>query len=365
MPVIDNPFFQSVDEMFDGREGVVYSLDGVRNHIRKHQVRVKAPYGKYLSANEVALCPGLPKPGSLWLVHGPNGELLGYDLLAMLIKQSARPKVEGDWQLWEVTSEYSTNLTGFGPGGTRLPDGPNAAAAAANDPTQELANVEWDFETIREAEWRDINGWPFQTTALKPFASGLETEIDCPTLTVSRNEINFNFIKAALYARALNSKTFLGAPKGAVQLLPLRATQQNRGIFRYWRVTYKLRFRPPQKTSDLDFSRPSWVLPQGNYIVYGPGGPAEEDYEEIEDGFVDDTWNRPILNQGYHKFNQITGAVEEIVNPKLPNRTISSPVPLDNFGQPMFDAEVANKWYLIWQRYRYINIQHLLVAGVG
>lgn len=257
MPVLTaNPFWAWCDEDYDGRSGVVYSLEGNRSYTRIFKVKVLL---KEMSSVAVCLCPYLPKPMSLYsiVVQVPEGlarpsrpVLIEQDPLALLTEMSAEPMVKGDWQIWLVTCKYNTHF------GTRT-DNPSKSS---NDPSIEIADVAWGHETIREARPRDLNGAPYITTAGQPYSPAITYPVDYPTLSFSRNELSFNAGIANQYAHTLNLDTFLGYPPGTAIVESPDSVQKNKGLLRYQRTSYKMKFRALQKGG-------KFILPKLNVIL--------------------------------------------------------------------------------------------------
>lgn len=359
MPVLaENAFWFSCDEMTTGRGGTPYSLDRNRTHIRKHKVVVKL---KEMSDIAVALCPLLPRPGSFYIVFAPVSRApIEYDRQAILTRQTCEQQDPDDWQVWIVTSEYTTII----PGQFRT----DIPSQSSEDPTKDLANVDWDFETIQMALPYDLLGNPYTNTAHKRFTPSITFEADYPVLTISRNELTFNYGTAAYYARSLNDSDFLGAPAGCVQVLPPKTTQKNLGIFRYWRTTYKIRIRPQQRFG-------GYILPKANYIL--PTFDEDDHFVGYQsfpnDDSIQDTWQPMILNESFYELSK---GPPEHVKPK------GEPIEIRESGKPIRHPQIIDfeghrvkaanpavdptvpQWYKRFFNYRYVDIETLLVVGL-
>ena len=372
MPVLpDNPYWVSCDELFED-QGVVYEYGRQRNYTRKHLVIVKE---KALGPVAVGLCPALPKPGSVY-VH--SGDLtpsipIEYDLVAIMTRQSAARKSNdgGDWPHWIVTSEYSTNIQS-------RQDIPSIGNNA-NKPEEDLAEIDWDYETAHEAKQFDLDGNPFLNRARQPFSPPFTTEVDYPVLTISRNELNFDYNKASMYARSLNDSTFLGAPPGCVQILPPKSKQKNIGRIRYWRTTYRLRFRAKQRNNGYTIPlTQQWIAglkTGGGYMEYKLN-PITDEYEwtmfpaPIN---MPDSWQPTLLNAGAYKLGRAGEVEPAAVNKPIPifrhGHQIQHPVPLGPNGEvlelPADPNEAMTCWYIRFHTYRYVSIVDLLVNGLS
>lgn len=315
-----NPFWKSCDEMFDGRTGIVYSLEGNRQYVRKFLVIVKL---KEMAPVMVALCPGIPKAGEHYIPQSVPGVVLEEDLLALCTEIRADPLTEGDWAHWVVTCTYNTRFN------TRAGRNPQQVAASANDPTQEFPEVEWTTEMIRDNFIRDLYGIPVFNTARQPLVPGISRELPCPVLVISRNELSFDYQKANKYAMCLNKLKFLNAPPGCVQVAPITSRQKNKGSLEYNRTTYRLRFRPLQDDG-------TYTLPKINILLAAPGktsplpqAPINAYYLEAFEGKEDqlDSWQPLILNQGMYR----VGGTE----PGDPAALVGKPTPITFGGQPV------------------------------
>jgi hypothetical protein len=238
----DNPYWESCDELTEG-EGTVFEWDRKRPYTRRHLVKVKI---EAMGPIDVALVgsafPGvLPLPGSFYTAPAQIGNIqvpLEYDKLAIMIRQTAvrRSKDAGEWPWWIVTSEY----------GTEIPSRQSDPTSNQNDPSQDLADISWDFEEAQESRFHDLAGGAYVNSAFDPFLRPPITEVNYPVLNISRNEITYNFLTASYFSRSLNDDTFLGVPRGCVMCMPPKSVQRQRGVLYFWRTTYRLKFRPMQ-----------------------------------------------------------------------------------------------------------------------
>jgi len=217
-----NSIFKLCDEMLVPDGGTVYNQTGPREHVRKFLVVVRV---KGLSDTNVAACPGLPRRGSLYITP------YSYDLLAVLKTVKAEPQYKDDWQNWVVTCTYSTES------GRNEPD--------TDHPELERPKVSWTEETMQYANWfKDRRGTPIQASSKLPFSPPLTFPISYPVLNIVRKELDYKVEKGEIYSYALNIDKFLNYPKGCVQCMPPHAEQAWKGNYRYWVVTYKIRFAP-------------------------------------------------------------------------------------------------------------------------
>lgn len=395
MPVLDpNPFWETCDELFED-SGVVYEYGHHREYTRKHLVKVK---DKSMGPVAVALCPLLPKPGSSYIHSGdlPQAIPAEWDRLAIMTRQSAARKSQdaGEWPWWIVTSEYST----------QLPNRQDFPEKNQDKPEEDLAEVSWDFETAHEARPFDLDGNAYLNRARQPFSPPYTMEIDYPTVTISRNELNYDFNKATAYARGVNDATFLGAPPNCVQVLPPKANQKVIGRLRYWRVTYKLKFRPKQKNGGYtipliqifrqitnagspDFGKwtgsgymefvtatlPNDVDSDGNLLL-GPDGKPLKFWKKFPAPIdMPDSWQPTILNSGFFRIGEKGRDMDSVVGKPVPifrhGHLIHSPALLGPDGQelvlPDDPLETMGAWYIRFHVFRTVSIASLLVKGLG
>lgn len=226
----------------DGRQGTTLTNDGTFGGHREYTV----PYlvktaDRSMGSLTVCLCPLLPGDFSPY-VAGSGVGWTEFDPNALLVDKKAiihNKDDGGNW--WIVNCLYSTMLPIGGP-----PDdygSPSKSdSGSANNPEMEPAQLEWDFETVHKALDYDLDKKPFVNSAWQPYKPAPLFEHAHAILTISRNELGFDRVKATNYAYSVNDKKFLGADPETVQCLPPKATLVYRGAIRYMRVTYKLRF---------------------------------------------------------------------------------------------------------------------------
>ncbi len=338
-----------VGELFEDRSGTPYNADGTREYMRYFRVETT---DKTLGPIAATVCPGVPLYYSFYITQ--NGS--EFDTLALLINKSATQMPNnGDWCVWKVSCKYSTQM----PPGGQPPDpgnpgdvtgGSTTGGGALNNPEQEMPDVEWDHEVFQHAPRADRNGDAFVNSALQPFSPPPTFPVAVPTLSITRNELGYNRVKAQQYSYSLNDAPFLGAPAGAVQCLPPKAKMQFRGGLQYWRISYKLRF-----------------------IV-----------EEINAGSFD--WQPRILDAGMMQFAK---PIKGLIAPDLANMTlipiwrgshqVTSPVLLDGFGRAQDPKLVPDPLdpvnnppkpnvkpvYITRELYRYKDFSSLLSQGLG
>jgi hypothetical protein len=320
--------YVSVDEVFGDRTGVPFNAFGPRQYTRRFRVVVADK-----AAGEVAVCyaPGIPRPFALYF----NSEQTEWDPFALLIRLSATEENKDDWQSWIVTCEYSTEAPPNGqpdaPGYPSL--GTGAAGGAANNPELQPPNVGWDYHEQARVFEKDLDKKVVVNSANQRFTPVPTVESGYYVLTIERNELKFDRVKAEKYAWSLNVTDFLGAKKGQVQCYPPIARQQYLGTMKYFRTTYRLRFVPPDKEA--------WqpeILDQGLC--------------KIEQDKNSPNFGRPVpIIRGPHKVTQpvlLNGKGDEgdiIIRPF----GVFEPVPV----------------YLKFKAFKYEDFAKLLEGGVG
>lgn len=376
LPPPYNTLWESCDPMYDV-SGTPYSIDRKRDYVRKHLVIVTR---RSMGPIDVCLCPLLPKAGEFYTAPVLPGEppdinlVLSYDTQAILTRQSAArryPDEAGKWAHWVVTSEYTT-FTGPQFSGDGVPGG------SQNQPEKDLAEVSWDFETANVARPHDLRNFPFLTTGGMPYSPPFSEEVDYPVLTISRNELSFNYAKASAYARAVNDATFLGAPAGCVLVLPPRSNQKVIGNLRYARTTYKLKFRSLQQN--------------GGYFIKIPrgGGFIDDVYNDVQETWttrvrkspadvrlpqleVLDSWQPTLLMKGMYRLgtaakNDPAGLLGRPIPIFKNGHPLHHPVMLDDEGQEVvIPANLTTDIPVFYRRHttrRSVSIKALLVKGV-
>lgn len=331
---------------------------GPRTYQRKFLVRVS---DKRMGPVEVCQCPGLPLPYAPYVVDPQRGES---DLRALCVGIGAEPanKKPGEWGLWEVTHDYSSDL-GSGQGITNTGFPNDRGNGAENNPEFEPPDIEWDFQELSRAFLTDLDGKPYNNTAHRPLTPAPQIEIAYPVLNITRNELSFDRRKATDFAYALNGNFFLQTPPNGAQCLPPRATIKYKGGLSYWRVSYKIRFGVvlPDDTflswqpEFNDNGMEEWVLKPG--AVANPLIPNDADRFE---------W-RPI-KKGTHKVSSpvlLDGAgkelkpVKKIVTVELPSEPGEPP----EFGQE--ERMVMEPVKLTFRAYKRADFTDLFVRGLG
>lgn len=346
MPVIppSNPLsalFESVDEIFSGRSGTPFSMDGKREYVKNFRVIVK---NKYIGPMAVCAAPYIPLPYSIY----QSGNGLEFDLLALLVNKQAKLQNEDDWKVWIVTCTYSTVMPEGGaptdPGDPGVPGSPETGGrGAANNPELEPPDIEWDFEVVQKPLSEDLEKQAFLNTAKDPITPAPVFEVAYPVLSITRNQNSFDWEEARKYAFALNSDKFLNAEPGQAQCLPPRGRMTFRGPLKYWRVSYKIRFNFDDTTRENFPSEP--VLPVGQTYKVG--------------------WHPRFLNVGVHELI-FPGPNDP---PRLKKRAISDggqittePQLLDRNGRrilPDADGKVT-PYYLTFRVYPSVPFAPLL-----
>lgn len=289
-----DPFFVAVDEMMGESSGTPFVMGGDRTYIQKFLVQTRV---RGLHPIHITRAPYLPIGGAPYVTP------YDYDLLAILRKKSAEPQTKNDWQNWIVTCEFSTKIK------TKQED------SSQNQPELERPDVEWDFDTIKISPQRDLAKKPLLNSANMPFSPPPTFDVGVPVLNIVRNELAFNVQKAQTYAYALNNATFLGYPELTVQCLPPKAKQMWKGSYRFWKITYKLRFAPQVQNLAFDPDLPEDPITNPKKVYY--------------------PWQPRLLDQGMYRLD------DDPASPRLGKPTpiwamghpVHHPVLLDGVGQ--------------------------------
>lgn len=395
-----NQYWYSCDELPE-EEGTPYDVNRNRTYTRRFQVLV---FLKNMAPAQVCLCPILPKAGTFYAAGTPDpGDPISlpieYDRFAMMMRMSAK-RMAG-WDLgrtspgdtdatplrslygWIVTVEYGTV---FG----NISLNPALQVNNQNSPDKDLAEVTWNFEEAQEAPPHDLYGYPYTTSAHMPFSPPPVIPKNYPVLTISRNEINFNYQKASDYATRLSGATFLGAPRGCIQLYAPTAVQKNIGEFYYWRVTYRLKFRPQQRAGgyliqlrpnggirlyDAQTPVPNAIWFKNDTINVLPNLPSngigDPDTLYFLNSFAD-SWQPTYLNKGLYRLGKATVDMDSLVGRPIPifknGHPLQHPVILDWQGQevkPVIGTTEIPPWFIRFEDFGYASIKNLLVKGVS
>jgi hypothetical protein len=234
-----HPQFEWIEEI-PPASGTPFSADMVRQFERKF--RVMARYAT-LGPTAVCSCPGVPWPYSAY-IPGRAGE---YDLLARVVRISADREKATDFRAWIVTVGYSTAMPEGGPIPAGLVDLGSVLKGAQNNPWDEPPHLEWDPETETKTPLADLDQKPFRNSAGQLIYPAPVVEEGVAVLVISRN-MRFTTLEACRahierFSYVVNFNAFLGALRGQILCLPPKAVEMYRGPLRYWRFTYRLKFK--------------------------------------------------------------------------------------------------------------------------
>jgi hypothetical protein len=224
-------------ELHDTRQGSAFSVRGKRNKFRRFLVWTTNPdYG----SNEICGCAGIPTPYSLYATaDGQDFDILAVctDISAVLVDEI---KKDDSRYIWVVLCTYTSDVPEEGiPAYTGLDNDP---ASSTNLPWTEPPIPKWEDEIEQKSPQRDLDGRPYINSAGQPFTPAFTAPAPRQVLILTRNEINFDRGIASSYGFAVNSDVFMNALPGSAQCYPIKAEQVTRGILKYWRVTYRIRF---------------------------------------------------------------------------------------------------------------------------
>lgn len=301
----NHPVFSTVEELTDDVDGTPFDSNGVRTYVRRFRVTCKI---NYIGPAGVCQCPGIPKPYAPYIPF----RTVERDLQAKVVRISARREVQGDWQNWIVTVNYSTEMPAGGrPAGvTELGSFFNGTQ---NNPWDEPPYIRLETEDTQAVPDVDRDGLAYLNSATQPFTPPFSLPDGLTGMVIRRNE-RLPTLEAAVnrveqFNYAVNSVVYLGRPVGAVLSKVESAEEVYRGDLRYWVFVYRLRFKKKE------------LLPNGQDLW---------------------TWQPRILDAGLYRFRKVLGIplkdqpIVPITRGGLP---ISYPVPLDgNGGVAVADA---------------------------
>lgn len=304
-----NPYFKSVEELYQDSEGTPFDANGVRTYSRRFLVTA---WTNLVGPMQVAKCPGIPVPYAPYIPY----RVAEFDLSARCVRITARRRVADDHQQWVVQCDYSTQLP---PGGhpDKLTDvgWPDSPVGFMNNPWDEPPHIEIDPETSVRIPDLDRTGKPYLNSVQQPFATPVSVDDATACMVVTRNYRHPGTLQAVLdhveqYSLAVNSDIFVNRPIGTVRLDPVKMTEMYRGRTRYWRAVYRFRFK---KRVTL-------------------GGDAQPGAGNIDKW---DTWQPRVLDNGMFRWRRLLGAPVKTLPPVPIMRSghpVSFPVPLDGAG---------------------------------
>lgn len=245
-----DPYFLSIEELFEGKTGTPFSASGVRKYTRRFLVIVKT---NLLGPAGVSSCPGVPMP---FAPYTPNRRE-EWDLLAVAVDISADQADRDDWQKWIVTVQYSTEVPPGGP--TFLKTGlGNARSGTQQNPWDEPPAVEADVENETTYPVQDLDGKAYTNSADQPFTPPYARPSGYRVYTATRNEKKADFeTRLEDYVYVVNSTTWKGYQPGYVLCTGGRGPLLYRGAVPFYRVTYKFLCKKRVQLPDGTFT-PGW-----------------------------------------------------------------------------------------------------------
>lgn len=255
----------SVKEIFAGREGAGWSATNIhRNYVRRfrvttkpgvqiddtdliddtdvlHDKRLPRPYGSYFSSWR------MPFGQDDDLTHPSNHYA---DLNALAVDFQVAREQQDDSVSWLVTVRYSTDIGAGGPdyrvmfGGTQLDQDTTNPESPQFKPWLLRPTFEYGYAEATTARQFDQNGVPYLNSAFQPFTPAPTVETAYALLTMVRNEKTFGPDVVSYWAYAVNDAPFMGYEAGRVQVLPPTAKPDYLGSQKYYRATWRFRFKP-------------------------------------------------------------------------------------------------------------------------
>lgn len=214
-----------------------FGIDGSREYTRVFRVRMSRAGDGCLTA---VMAPGIPPLGLNYATT------IEYDLGA--ICRSLEPRQISKY-VYEVTAKYSSK--------------PSDSEEQDPNPLLRPPDIAWSKATYGKPLAKDLDGKPVVNSAGQPYDPPVEIERTRQVLTITRNELAYDYDLAEEYADALNSDTFYGKPAGRAKFAMPVATWKWENGYEYWQVTYQIDFHPE-----------GWallLLDQGSYeLVDGP-----------------------------------------------------------------------------------------------
>ncbi len=315
------------DEIFAGRESTPFSTSRVRTYVRKFRILTTGLPSVNVLQDELDETDLLkdrrcPRPWASFFSNwnGRTGTEGGSatqlaDLDALAIEHSVVRETADGSESWILTVRYSTDTGPSGPdyrimfGGTQLGENVTNPNSPQFKPWYQKPEYEWGFAEATIAKQWDVTGKPFLNSAEQPFAPAPMVETGYPILTIVRNEEAWNAEGMTYWAHAVNDATFMGYDRDRVQILPPTAKILWHGRTKYYRTTWRMRFKP------LETLR-----------VYNPLTDAVEDRKA--------SWQTQLLDAGFYRLNKPEVGPPTIV-PIYRNghRVSNQPALLDGRGQ--------------------------------
>lgn len=275
-----------VEEIFAGRTGVLFQQSFHRDYVRKFRILTKSTtvQSDLLDDTDILWDYRVPRPYASFFSNwqNPAGAATpeGYypsskyaDIDALAVQHSVEREFPDDHSTWILTVNYTTNVGETGPdyrfifGGTQLLQNLTNPNSPTFRPWYQMPVIEWQSAESTVARQWDANGKPFLNSATQPFAPAPTVEIAYPVLHITRNEETFTADKFAFWAHAVNDAPFMTYPIDCAQVLPPSVKQLWHGPVKYFRTTWRIRFKPDESvriwnptSAAYENARVSWQM---------------------------------------------------------------------------------------------------------
>lgn len=317
---------QQVEEIFAGRVGTGFQASYHRDYVRKFRVLLKeAPLIPIEKVDDTDIFSDsrVPRPFASYFSNWQNAagastpealyaSVKYADVHALAVQHSAEREFPDDPLTWILTVNYTTNVPENGPdyrfmfGGTQLSQDTTNPKSPTFKPWYQMPTIEWQSAESTVAKQWDANGKPFLNSAGQPFAPAPTMEIAYPILHITRNEQIFGADQFTYWSFAVNDGAFMGFPQDCVQVLPPSVKQLWWGPQKYFRTTWRLRFKPEEYVNwwnadeeEYQTARVSWqqyTLDCGFYQLTDPGAGPQTVVPIVRNGHR--IGNQPALLDG-------------------------------------------------------------------
>ena len=110
------------------------------------------------------------------------------------------------------------------------------------NPLLRPAEVSWDGATYQDRLEYDLDGHAILNAAGDPYEEGLVVDRTRQILSITRNELRYDYELAQSYADVLNSDTFYGRAAGSAKMTMPKSSRKVEGKWIYWQTRYEIHF---------------------------------------------------------------------------------------------------------------------------
>lgn len=257
---------------------VPFSADTVRSYTRVFDVHLdpQNPNSKKITAPDLMRFCGLFIPRPFDAFTNADGTVKDPLALCTKITVNLHPDDPEARNRRRMTFEYSTQMPEGGPPifGLVYPQTPMFNIGPQAQPWLEPYDCRWDEEVVQYPLQWDLDKKPFQNSANDPFVPAPTFPVSFPVLVVTRNFSHWSREAQDRYSYCTNLDPFLDAGPNEALMHPPKPQIMWRGPQLYYRVTFRIKFKPTKVFNLEDKDWKVRILDQGYNGLYNGAATA-------------------------------------------------------------------------------------------